>query len=251
MIRALACLVFFHGLAGWVLAAETAEVEIGGVRKVVATIGLAEGKYEIHVRMRPVRCFDPATNARLNREKAQHFAYQSLISFLGEENSRDASARISGATYGTPTSDGGFYCLEVRIPKDGVRILAQGRPVKEKIRDDDSERTIVEVVKPSALLTRKDDYRSTIEQLAELRKSELNSVVSEKALPKNDFYGKIAEIEERGMHNLDRLKSEIEGDKLLLRMEAQESLELVQGERDALIETLRQAVEKYDARPKK
>ena len=100
-------------------------------------------------------------------------------------------------------------------------------------------------------MTRNDDYCSTIEQLGEIRRGEIESTVQSADAKRNGFYAAIADIEEHGIEHLDRLKTEIQNDKLLLGIESRALLDLLEAERKALLDSLRQAVVFHEKQERK
>src|SRR5205085_1289074 len=117
---------------------------------------ITDTDYVIKVRMLPVQCFDLATNARLNREKARGLALQALAKHLSTKEASEFF--VSGVQIETVETDGRFYTLALRVPRDGVslvrdRVKPLARPAEDRIAFT------------SELFTRKKDYLNTVDQL--------------------------------------------------------------------------------------
>src|SRR6516162_6945625 len=62
--------------------AEPDTIDLGGLRKVQATINAADENYSIQVHFLAVACFDQATNREMNLGLGRSFAFQALARHL-------------------------------------------------------------------------------------------------------------------------------------------------------------------------
>src|ERR1043165_9584979 len=107
--------------------------------------------------MLPVKSFDEATNARLNREKGRELALWALAKHLSDKES--VEFYVSGAQIEKGGTDGKFYTLTLRVPRKGVSLI--GTEEKPSAKKQAMER----VAFSSALFTRKRDYLDTRDKL--------------------------------------------------------------------------------------
>jgi hypothetical protein len=216
---------------------DSSAIEFGGLRQARATLSVTGSDYLIKVRMLPVRSFDVGTNTRLNREKGRELALQALAKYLSGKT--PAEIAVTGAQVKQAGLDGEFYALVLRVPREGVSLISEAgsRPQQGHER----------VTFDSELFTRKRDYLNTLEKLASMLSTNLKSVASEK----DSFAVAIAEIEERGTINFEKLGKEISADLLLLSVEQQELNEAVAKHQDRLLEQLKVAVKKHESEEKR
>lgn len=100
--------------------ARSAEVvELGGPRKVTVRVEDRGVEYAVTATMLPVGAFDEATNALLNRSKAEQYALGGLTKFLAN-GSAAASRAYSGVTAENIGLVDGRYALTLVVPKKGV-----------------------------------------------------------------------------------------------------------------------------------
>lgn len=186
-------------------------IDLGGPRQARAVINVTDGEYRVRVRLLPVRTFDEATNAELNREKARVLALQALARHLSD--AREVHLTVKGARLATPGMDGRFYTLTLRIPRKGV-VVARGE--KKSPPEAGADRP-TQITFDSALFTRKRDYLQTIDLLAASLQSELQAV-EQRASPKDKteaFRAAMARIRARAAADFGKLRAEIKGDLLL------------------------------------
>lgn len=137
------------------LAAVAAEqpviISLNGVRQVEVTIGGDRDNFEVAVRMRPVQCFDKATNERLNTQKARSFGLQGLLKHLSGGMNK-VRAAVSDVTVSSTRHDGKFFRLALRIPRDGIE-LVRNPEAREPSRKTEKQSLTKEVQVTSTLLT--------------------------------------------------------------------------------------------------
>ncbi|MBX9579357.1 MAG: hypothetical protein K2X87_03535 [Gemmataceae bacterium] len=93
-------------------------VDLGGPRQARAVVAERDGRYVVTVRMRAVRAFDPATNARLNREKARGYALRALVRVVAGRADGRLTVRRAEVVAAGP--DGRQYALTLSVAKDNV-----------------------------------------------------------------------------------------------------------------------------------
>ena len=138
-------------------------VSLNGVRQVEVTIGGDSDTFEVAVRMRPVECFDKATNERLNAQKARSYGLQGLLKHM-TGGTEKVQASASGVTVSNTRHDGKFFRLTFRVPRDGIEVVRNSE-TREPPRKVSKPPLTDEVQLTSALLTCFGDHAATIEQL--------------------------------------------------------------------------------------
>ncbi len=248
-------------------------IRFGGVRNVVVIISDSADRYRIVVNMLAVKAFDPATNKRLNLQKARAIAIKALAKHAAMKNG--APFTVRGMEVQDMTTANGSYRLVLLLPKENIAAIAVERPKPpspekggfnenqappaaaqragktERPSGQKKERLYVdEDSSAAALLTRAADYLDTLAQLKEGVLEDLNAV-QKKVLHQDDFYLAISELEER----LDRLcrsmEAEINADNLLLSTEQRELRQVMKKQRSEVMKALKAAVEQFDARQEK
>ena len=208
-----------------------AKVVLGGPRKVEVQIDRDRANWSIKVRMRPVRAFDDATNARLNREKARQFALQALARVLSDRDS--AEFAVSGVAMGESGEDGAYFTLAVTVPKDRVSVVETGRQPKTALP------AVERISHSSALFTRKADLERTTALVAEILLGDVGRLQTVKGAA---FDRGIAAVEERADATFAALADEIANEKLLLQIEAKELREGVAAAKSRLFDAMKAAV---------
>lgn len=224
-------------------------IDLGGPRQARAEVSAAGDEYAVTVRLLPVRCFDAALNARLNREKARELALLALARHLsGGQAVRLAATGVRVEAVG---KDGRFFTLALRVRRQDVSLEEAaaadpgGTPAAR-----DAERVTVR----GGLLTRKSDYQDLAAKLVAAVRAD---VAAAEALAKGEpngqaFYAAVADIEERGMAWLARLDREVREDILLLEEDQDDLLRLVERKKREALGILAGAVKKYEGqKPRK
>ncbi len=207
------------------------KVVLGGPRKVEVHIDRDRENWSLRVRMLPVRSFDAATNARLNREKARQFALQALARFLSDRDT--AELAVSGVVVGEPGTDGALFTLTLMVPRDRVSVVEAGR------QPNPAPRSAERISYSSALFTRKVDLERTIALVAELLLGDVGRLQTVKGAA---FDREIAAVEERADAAFAALDDEIANEKLLLRIEAKELRESVAAAKSRVFDAMKAAV---------
>jgi hypothetical protein len=224
-----------------------ATIDLGGLRHVQAVVSLEDGQYTVRVRMLPVTCFDAVTNARVNRDKGEGYAFQALARHLSAEKS--VQMEVSGARVAATGRDGKFFTLTLQVPRTGVKLLREGEAPANAPRSGVVQRVAFD----APFFTRKRDYLHTAEWLAAGLNADLRAAES-KAGPDEKrqaaFALAVAELEERGDDLFQKLRSEVEEDKLLLAVEREEVLGDLARRQAAWLEALRKAVARQQPNPR-
>ena len=221
-------------------------IDLGGLREVKAVLSVSDGDYLINVRMRRVRCFDDATNARLNREKVRESALQALARRLSPKPYVELS--VSGAKVENSGPDGKFYALTLRVPREGVALVrAENEPTA--VAKPAAKAGVDRVLFASDFFTRKRDYIVTVERMTRLLIADLHAAEKAgKGLPTNDaFFLAIADLEERGSKNFEGIGREVKSDRLLLDIEKSEVNDALSKQQQTLLEALKEAVKRREA----
>ena len=227
-----------------VAAAQPVVVSLNGVRQVEVTIGGDRDAFEVAVRMKPVQCFDKATNERLNAQKARSYGLQGLLKHLsgGKEKVR---ATVSGVTVANARHDGKVYRLTLRVPRDGIEVVRSPETREPPRRTQKSPNT-EEVQVTSAFLTCFGDHAATIEQLVLVFNQELDPVKSKPLDSGNEFEIAIAELEERLAARFDQFERDVRADNLLFAGDRTKLISEVVTVRDRCLQGLRSAVEQRE-----
>lgn len=101
-------------------AEEGLPINLGGPRKVTATVADHDGHYDVTVRMVPVQCFDPGLNARVNRAKAEGFAIEALARHLAGEAPGRVRLSVSGMRTIDTSLDGNRFRLTLRVTQKSL-----------------------------------------------------------------------------------------------------------------------------------
>jgi len=223
--------------AGWSIADEPREVRLslGGPRKVTATVREQQENLEITVRMVAVGCFDPATNNRLNRDKAKAYAMHALAAHLRMKQ----AFTVKELTFGESRTEGRIYSLVISIPKDGIIVAGDGPPTPPSKTEKAEE---IDLGKFQGLFTAKDDYIGTLRLLSANNLERLPSKPG-KASQQDGFFQSIADLEESGVRSFASLRKEVKADKRLLHMEVDEILALIDKDEAAFLKCLKQQVD--------
>lgn len=204
-----------------VMAAEEPGVEretiaFGGPRGVRVTIERHAGNFVVATEMTPVSCFDEATNASVNRAKAESYALNGLCgSNFGKTKqlSRDtlkstrADAVFRGIVVEAVGRQGGKYQLRLLIPEGGIQ-AGSVPPGNAKPFD-----------RSSPLFTRYGDHEATISALERTLVADMAKLVDDKATQKKESSDLISAVEALRAAGIDRfatLREVIRSDNLLL-----------------------------------
>lgn len=223
-------------LCSTVLAEDQAVIDMGGTRKVVATVTKAKDWYKVRISLTPVSCFDAGMNKRLSSEKARSYANEALFRYLG--GNRRRSGKVSHAEILESGMVDSRYVLVMRVPHDGV-CLKKAAEEKPTVQPQ-------EMTARSASIESKDDYQETLEAIT--------NALSEEPLKfkgnLSDFYKAISDAEELGVARLTSLGVEIKADRWLLDIEREELLRAIATSEEQFLKRLRKQVEEVEGSTK-
>ena len=234
---------------------ETAKtIELGGPRKVITQVAQKGERFEVAVGMLAVSCFDPATNKRLNREKAIRYVHLAITQYLGLEGKASSQLTLSGLSTQSTSLDKNRFNLTVvfPFPSDVSNLGALLASDESKVsattdRPTAVVNTKVGVEKALAVRTRllqaAEDFIETSHCLLQARKSDVPSLPEpEDEAGRDAFFSSIADLEEQAEKDFDTLSLEVEHSKLLLSIEVKEVLRKIRADRDAFDGLLRESV---------
>ena len=253
MLRLLVAVTLTLAVAGRSSADGPAAIDLGGPRRATATLSVTATEYVVAVKMLPVSSFDAGTNARLNRDKARALALQALAKHLS--GAKAVTLSVSGAEVEGAALDGKFYALTLRVPRGSVAVVAAApRPPEAARPAGGREGAKAERVEyTSALFTRKYDLLDTLAGLPAPLAADLDAAARTpdgKPTGEGAFHRAVAEVEERGLAQLDKLVAEVDGEILLLSVEKAELNRLIGEQRVRLLESLKTRLEQFDATTK-
>jgi len=232
----LACVIIFGLFPSLLHAQATKEtVDLGGPRKVHATITAVDRYYTVEVFMRPLRTFDEATNDEINQDLAREYALRALARHLSK--GEDVQFTLGGESTLESGLKDGRYRLLIRWPKDRVKLLdvAADAPKVDK--------GTVTIHKPAfqgKLFTAKQDHLNTLKALRDLHSRTLATAAQGE--PGKAFRKAVAVLEERGLQAFEQLTKVIKDDENLIDLtERPELLAAVQEEEKRFLEKLREA----------
>jgi hypothetical protein len=214
--------------------------KLGGPRQVVAMVGMVGDDYVVRLRMVAVTAFDDATNARLNRLKAEQFALQALARHLSSD--KQTRFEISGGRVVASAKDGKAYTLTFRVPQENVALVGAcpdtppAKPGRVRFAFD------------TPFFTRKRDLIDTAKQLADSLRTDLTA--AEKKVAKTPesveaFLIRVAELEETAEKHWKTLRAEVRADRLLLTPERDEVLDSLKEREASWARALAAAAKKY------
>ena len=195
-----------------------AVLDLGGVRRVTATVARDADAWVVAVKMAPVRCFAGPTNDALNREKARAFALQALAKRLSADH--PVGVTVRGVSIDRAGPEGDVYALTLRVPVAGVAPAGEAKP--------STAGTAERAVFTSALFARKGEYATTLDQLGRLLAEDLaRAERGDSGSPPVEAVGAA------GRAAFQSLADDVGADPLLLTVEKEGLLASVRGRGDA------------------
>jgi hypothetical protein len=151
-------------------------IRLGGPRDVVVDVEDVKGGFSVVVEMRPVACFNEATNARVNRSKASLYGLAGLAQSLEiNPDQVAAGSAVTGVKVHGVQSDGGRYRLRFFVPETAFNGLEDESGVG-KATPLSTPFPSTATQKRSQLFTCVDDYVMTIVELKNTYKDRLTAV---------------------------------------------------------------------------
>lgn len=226
-------------------------IQLDGPRNAQATVTVAETEYVIAAEMVPVDVFDEPTNRDLNQRLLTRVAFRALARFLSDEPIRLTVTGIQAENLDTHDE---ISSLTIRVPRSGVAIRptspedplmtrtspadsAQNEPTASVVpKDDNRDRLIVR----SGLLSRNQEYRTLIENLADLWEADLQDASGRNdgdAVPNSA----IENITKRASESFRALNEAIQKDLLLLSVEKSDLVQQLGARERRLLKAIRSA----------
>lgn len=232
--------------------------DLGTLRHAIATVteevGMESGSdYSVLVNLRflPIRCFDAATNVRLNRERARQFAERAMERYLGMR-SPDSVVALKCQVLNTSIHDDRFdWTARIRQIDVTSRYEAQVRnvmPTEDRVPREFTENDPV-IGSGGNLLERKQDYLDA----AETVRNELVEMVNglpRAAIPKlaeDEFDQEIANTEDEGLAKVTDMRQQMLRDSLLLGVERDEIGAIYDSIQADFLKKLQKSLAEYEA----
>jgi hypothetical protein len=211
-------------------------IDLGGPRKVMATVTEAGEWYDINVSLIPVRCFDSSMNQRLSQEKARSYAIEALFHHVG--SSKRQSATISNAEIIKAQLIDARFVMILRVPRKGVHLAKMtDTKISVKTHKGTTRRSLLKV---------KDDYQETLKVVAKTFAEDLPMFDGNLA----EFYEAVSSAEELGVNRLASLEKEIEADRWLLSTDREGLLRAVAVEEERFLTHLLKQVKEVESNVK-
>ena len=191
------------GLSCFLDVASAEVIRLGGPRDIVVDVEDVRGGFSVTVEMQPVSCFDPATNARINRSKARLYGLAGIGKSLDIAPDRLAAGHdISGVEVDAPQQNGARYRFRLFVPESVI--AGQEQPLDGNLNTPAADAATAPDKNRSQLFSCVDDHAKTIEEL------------------KAAYNERLAETENNA---IDALAGTIAGDHLKTAREALSSLD--------------------------
>ncbi len=212
--------------------AMAADVEIGGLRNVRASVSRDAQRVICKVNFIPVSCFDPAVNRMVNQQKAQAYALLALAMDLGSGDTTVSASNFHPVT--TPVIEANR--LTVTYQADSIKRLEGVRTASDQPRKDHFASSTVSTDGGSHtknLLSCLYDMRATLMTLNSAFQEQTAKIQSGDTLEDT-----VAEMENFGTVAYDKLASEVKGEGRLLGIEKDDLLTEIKRSRDSFLERL-------------
>lgn len=225
---------------------------LGGPRKVVAEVAAGTNDLKIDVEMVAVGCFDQATNKRLSRSKAEHYAHEAIARFLFPKESNQVTFLLSGTTIERSVLDGKLYRMTLRVPRNGITRNSDSERREKRTKDSASEASEVAVRRTNEetasakinLFEVKGDYAQTLRLLTESFETSIPALPERSTDEQQEaFFKAVADFEGMAKRGFKVLAAEIRQDKLLLTIEADELVQQVERDQADLMDRLKESFE--------
>jgi hypothetical protein len=220
-----------------VAGADADTIDLGGLRKVQATVSAADENYRIQVRFLAVACFDQATNREMNLGLGRSFAFQALARHLAGKG--DAELVVSGARTTASEQSSKSFTMTLEVPRAGVQIVARETHALPAKPDEHAADAPEVVTTDSSTLTRKGQYEKMIAELGALLQKEIKALRAESA-PATE---KVDALKKRLSETFGKLEQEIRGDLELTNLGSDLDPNN-KGDRDQLLDNLAKMREK-------
>lgn len=220
------------GVLAW--GAET-HFNLGGIRKVNAVVQHDQEGYQCEISFVPVTCFTPATNRKINLSKSREYAIQALGKAAGITNGTVTIVKLSVSQHLAVNGS----LAKIKYKAENVEIPTGSTPLKGTVGPQLARQTNQDATpgheatndaKEKSLLSCLEDMRST---LRELDVSLTEDIATLK--PGSNLDDGVADLEQKGVDDYERLKAETQAEKLLLSTEKADMLAEINQKHQAFI----------------
>lgn len=212
-------------------------VNIGGLRKVSATLEPTGDYWKVEVGMIPVRCFTPSTNKKITRSFAKRYAMTALAVHFKKKVLSAKSCVILSESGSKNYTKIVFQIADITstIPQSAKSAAQPKSAAQIKIDSDDLS---------SDLLNRKNDWINTLTSFFNIADSDISALeVNSKQMELDDLHLGIAKIEEDCSENCKIFAENIERDSQLLFTEKEELASLLRKKKDNVNSRLKKLAE--------
>lgn len=217
-----------------ILQVDPAIIEIGGPRKVVATVKEQSDIFEIKVSFIPVKSFDESMNRRLSKQKGESYAKQSLIQYLSHK--KNVSATLHGGKVLSSEIKKDRYELLMSIPINGVKIKSE-TALTQKNETKKTDKSI-----KLTSYKAKEDFIETIAIIEQAFNEEIPTYKGDIL----SFSQALNDSEKTGLKRLSTLNTEVKADRWLLFTEKDELIALVIDQEKKILTAINTKLEEYD-----
>lgn len=192
---------------------------LGGMRRVDALVKHDQKGYQCELSFVAVTCFSPATNRKINLSKSREYAIRALAKAVGVTN---GTVRVVKLFVSQPLAVDGPTAT-IKYKAENVEIAAVSAPSKsitapqtapQTKPDASSDHLATDDSKEKSLLNCLEDMRSTMRALDVSLTEEITNLKLSRNLD-----DAVADLEQKGVDDYERLKAETQTEKLLLSTE--------------------------------
>jgi hypothetical protein len=225
------------GSFGWMPDEMPTKIDLGGPRRVMATVREKQGNYEIEVELIPVRCFSDSMNRRLTRDKARASGIEALIRHLDQDDSRKHTVDLRHVQITGAEESEKRFRVNLMVPIKAIRLGGSG----DAQRSNDTSRTAA--IRPA--FKAKEDYQETLDFLVRMLEEDLPLNQGDPTV----FYAAISDAEERCVADLKSLRNEVSKDRWLLSDDRNDLIKRLQMAEEQYLHRLKRLIEEADHAP--
>ncbi len=213
---------------------EVSDINLGGLRKVHATIKPGASHLVCEINFIPVSCFDLALNSKVNKQKARAYALCAIAKASGIRENEVSAANLR--LLSSPATHENRYHATFQL--DRV-VKAQNKTTVKSSSSLPKANTKVllgDENKETNLLSCRNDLQETLETVLESFEEQIRQLTANDKLD-----DQVASIESGGIDVFNKLSNDIKNEKLLLQIEKQELLKIVKTHTDSFMTQLNEA----------
>lgn len=228
-------------LCGCVLANDSQELDLGGMRQAKAIVNKDENGYHCSISFIPVSCFDAPSNQKINQRKGRYYATRALALSTGIQGRSIVTIKHLELVENQKFKDGraflrysasDVYVVKEPTPKQEPKTVEPGVVIK---KPDASSPLVMDLSAQHTLLGCLDDYQTTLHTLAEYLSADIKSINRE------NLEDNVATLEDHGMRVFEQLTVKIKSEKLLLSLEKTQLINEVKSSEAKFIKLLSSA----------